>query len=136
MITVQEHLKHIRQQGTRRSLIQTPEDYLAWATKQYGDNHENAPMHDSTVPKVARIDWGRWLIDCDCGTSLIVNPDWPYAPCPECGTVHRVIVFPENREAIEAAINQRAQKAQFWSPGETVDELQAENRAHGIGVEP
>ena len=125
----------------RHHKVKTADDYLTFATRQIqklrATGYTDLAIHDDHTPKRARIDWGRWVIDCECGAGNAVDPEWPFAACPACGAVHRNILYPPNREAIEAALNARPnQRNRFWNPDETLDQLRTENLAHGLGVEP
>lgn len=97
----------------------------------------------------ARIDFGRWIADCECGSANYVEPSDPVYFCATCGNATsggklRGVVFPENRAEIEAellervvfvnpklkpmdaAINARSAVpglVRSWMPGETVQTL-------------
>lgn len=62
-------------------------------------------------PVEARIDWGRWVADCECGGAEAVDADEPIFFCFSCGNSKnggalRPVVFPSKDELkrIEAAI--------------------------------
>lgn len=104
---------------------------------------------DITSPVVARIDYGRWLVDCSCKSSMYVDPSEPLFFCPSCGNIEvkgaaRKVLFPENLEAIEKEVLKRPVQepvkmspsntalnsrplypglARNWNPGETVEDL-------------
>jgi hypothetical protein len=129
MLTVAQHLRHIKPR------IQTAADYLAWATRQVQAKGDGSYIHDSATPVNARVDWGRWVIDCTCGTVVMVQPEWTYAPCAECGIVHQAIVYPAERTTVEQLLDVRQQRTQFFDPAtETIEMLIAENLAHGLPV--
>lgn len=97
----------------------------------------------------ARVDFGRWIADCECGSANYVEPSDPVYFCATCGNAAsggklRGVTFPENRAEIEAellrrdvlvnpklkpidrAINARSAVpglARSWMPGETVELL-------------
>lgn len=120
----------------RHHKILTPADYVAFARRQVERlrqaGYTELAMHEDDQPKLARIDWGRWLIDCGCGAANDTHPDWPLAACAACGAVHRNVIHPENRAEIEGILDLRPKKAQFWYPHETADQLRAENIQHGL----
>ena len=63
-------------------------------------------------PLLARIDFGRWIADCECGGAEYVDPADPLFFCCSCGNqAHqgkaRRVIFPENRAEIEAAVLER-----------------------------
>lgn len=98
---------------------------------------------------VARIDFGRWIADCECGAANYVEPSDPVYFCASCGNAAsggklRGVTFPDNRAEIEAellervvfvnpklrpmdaAINARSAVpglVRSWNPGETVQSL-------------
>lgn len=91
-------------------------------------------VHDSTIPVVAYIAWNRWVIDCECGAGNATDPANPFACCFGCGAVHERVQFPPNVQAIERVLLQRVKPStRNWFPQETVDDLIAENVAHGVG---
>lgn len=97
----------------------------------------------------ARVDFGRWIADCECGAANYVEPSDPVYFCATCGNAVsggklRRVTFPDNRVEIEAellgrdvlvnpklkpmdrAINARSAVpglARSWNPGETVELL-------------
>lgn len=73
----------------------------------------------SGEPVAARIDFGRWVCDCECGGAEYVDPADPVFYCMSCGNTQyegglRPVVFPKNREEIEAPIV--AGKYHSWKP--------------------
>lgn len=108
-------------------------------------------------PVLAFINHGRWLARCKvCANPIYVSWQTPIVYCPECGnggsTSAWSVEFPVNREEIEAALvarpveisnpsklirndvewafNARAVLpglGRNWLPGETVEQLMAEN---------
>jgi hypothetical protein len=103
----------------------------------------------------ARVDFGRWIADCECGAANYVEPSDPVYFCATCGNAAsggkwRGVVFPENRAEIEAellkrdvlvnpkmkpidgAINAKSVLpglARSWMPGETVELLKNQRSA-------
>lgn len=93
----------------------------------------------------ARADHGRWLADCPitgCGGAEMVSFDRPVFFCTECRNVawdHRLLPVlipePKLRNQVEAYLVARPEAAtRNWHPSETVKQLQAENREHGIRI--
>lgn len=95
-------------------------------------------------PIYARIDFGRWIADCECGGAEYVSPDEPVFFCMSCGNEDtkgdaRPVVFPEEneRKMIEAELVKRkvrrrrglidepdkGELPRSWNPGETIDDL-------------
>lgn len=112
---------------------------------------------------LAEINFGRWIARCpDCGGAEYVSPSEKVFYCLSCGNHSlggdaRRVVFPENREEIEAEVlsrevtqgrginpMDRAIKAQpkvpglsrSWTPGESVEDLKEQKRLakekHGL----
>lgn len=79
----------------------------------------------------ARVDHGRWLADCSnlacTGAELVTEGEEML--CASCGTVS-LVVWPSDAGDIDRVLNKRLTDNQHWTPGETVDMLEAENRAH------
>jgi hypothetical protein len=93
------------------------------------DAHE----HIVTTHLFARIEHGRWIADCACGSGVNVQPGWPEARCLGCGAVYSDVVFPLNRAAIEAVLVKRPGLAnRNWWPSESLEDLERENDAHGV----
>lgn len=88
----------------------------------------------------AAVNDGRWLVQCRCGSAQLVQPDEPRFFCIECLNDHVggqwvTVRFPSEVKAIEELLEQREDRgAMNWEPGETVEDLQAENEAHGVGA--
>lgn len=115
-----------------------------------------------TIPRSvsARIDFGRWLADCECGGAEYVDPDEPSFFCNSCGNAEfngelRSVIFPDEATmaAIEKALLARpvedsrgldaVEKAMLarpmirglsrcWDPWESVDDLKDQNRKAGL----
>jgi len=68
---------------------------------------------DKTSPLKAFVVTGRWAATCECGESYYVEPSDPIGYCyGQCGNAvlggkAREIIFPGNREEIEAALLER-----------------------------
>jgi hypothetical protein len=111
-------------------------------------------------PLVAYIDFGRWLVRCDCGQNNYVDPLERVMFCAKCGNKNsgmaRPVTFPHDsvRRRIERALLarpviehpkakdeiERARLAKpfydglrrCWHPSEPVDQLEIENKAYGV----
>ena len=73
------------------------------------------PAPDGAPPIVSG---GRWLVLCDCANGCSASPEWDLACCFECGAIYRRLAWPENREAIEAALLAVPMSARHWMPTE------------------
>lgn len=68
---------------------------------------------NNTSPLKAFVSAGRWLATCECGASYYVEPSDPIGYCyGSCGNAilggsAREIIFPANREEIEAVLMER-----------------------------
>jgi len=88
----------------------------------------------------AEINHGRWIARCACGGAEDVAPTEPVFYCLSCGNADndgRVmkIEFPEDREAIEGVLLKRPDmENRNWQPGESVGDLDFENREHGLDM--
>lgn len=118
----------------------------------------NWALVDASKPVQARVDYGRWLADCECGNAVYVEPTDPLFFCDACGNESaagkvRPVVFPANRLMIEAALLERPVRGEpgtrkrlgtqallnprlvrhedaprNWTPGQSADELRAERQ--------
>ena len=96
----------------------------------------------AATPMDAYINHGRWVAECgNCETAVVVDDGDLFFWCPRCGSgdVWTPIALPSDRSDIEAQLLRRngwrgTGKTRNWVPGETVADLIAENRAHGIGA--
>lgn len=102
---------------------------------------------------VACVNAGRWAVMCECGNGSYADPDYCFAFCAVCGNAStggdlRVVIFPDNRAEIEAALLEREIKSPFdigtqgifmpvsqpahkkmhrsWLPGETIEHIKQE----------
>lgn len=89
----------------------------------------------------AYVNWGRWVVDCGCCSAMALEGFPSEVKCFECGEV-QVVIYPAERDAIEAILALRPGKIlggtlaypnRNWKPGESVRDLQKENRDHGLG---
>lgn len=138
-----EQLFNRIQDATIYSLGDTPvnsaEMYLAWHAQQI-TSRRIARVWRSDLRPQARIEHGRWLVDCvACSTvtspqAAMAHPDWRLACCGECGAVYDKVQFPMRpvRLEIERLLLFRARENRNWFPLESVDDIRQENRAHGV----
>ena len=128
-----------------------PEPYLVMVRRMYmgmGFGALYEPHAGNTSGEVsARINHGRWLVDCaGCNSALVVDLSEPVFMCVECGNNHNdgkwfKVIVPQDRAAIEAELLKRPWNGRNpaeavnrnWEPGETVATLKQENFDHGIG---
>ena len=89
------------------------------------------PAAVSATVIAARLDAGRWLVDCPlgCGGAELVSNAEPWFVCLSCGSGgewYRV-ELPSNRADIEVEITRRDNVLGWsWNPGESIDNLRAE----------
>lgn len=102
----------------------------------------------------ARVDFGRWIADCECGGAGYVEPSDPVFYCATCGNAanggqYRPVTFPEKRLEIEQELLERKVivqayrkpvdaamtamsavpgLARSWRPGETVKALRVQRK--------
>lgn len=82
-------------------------------------------------PLVALVSEGTWGASCPhCASGIVINPEWPGAPClgTGCYRVFRQIVMPEDWRQIEEQLLVRSKHRQNYQAGETVAQLEAENK--------
>lgn len=105
---------------------------------------------------LARVDFGRWIADCECGGAGYVDPSDPVFLCTACGNLSsggkfRPVIFPPDRQGIEVELLKRNVIARSpsphptqvaltstpsipgltrsWTPGESLTDLIAEREA-------
>jgi ribosomal protein L37AE/L43A len=128
-----------------------PEPYMGMVRRMYmgmGFGPLPDPTAGNTSGEVAaRINHGRWLVDCPgCNSALVVDLSQPVFMCVECGNAGNegkwfTVAVPRNRAAIEAELlkrpingrNSASAINRNWEPGETVATLKQENIDHGVG---
>lgn len=120
----------------------------------------NNMKSSAVTPVNARVDFGRWLADCECGGAEYVDPEEPVFFCNSCGNSQfegelRPVIFPseKTRQEIEKLLMARPvddsrgidpiERAMFarpiiaglarnWSPDETIKDLKSTNRKAGV----
>ena len=128
-----------------------PDPYLVMVRNMYmrmGFGALPEPSEDNMSGEVAaRINHGRWLVDCPgCNSALVVDLTELVFICVECGNNHNDgkwlrVTIPRNRKAIEDELLKRPWNGRNpaeavnrnWEPGETLTMLKQENTDHGIG---
>lgn len=114
--------------------------------------------HVGGAPLMAFVDFGRWLVRCECGQHNYVDPDEPVAFCARCGNgnsgLARPVIFPMTMSEIEKALLKRPitehplakdmieaarlAKPVFlvltrnWYPGQSVADLLEMNSMYGV----
>lgn len=111
-------------------------------------------MNDIAIytPK-ARINQGRWVVDCAspiCTSAMTLGPPamdieervWPglsigqdVMTCRDCGYTTQGVEWPPDPRGIELILSWRPDPVtRNWEPHETLTDLVAENLEHGVGV--
>ena len=122
-------------------------DYYGWIRRMASGNGMRPPAANGVTAGgdiQAYIDCGRWLAECpDCHSAQVISDKTRDFWCLHCGNASidfkwRHIRMPRNRKVLEdvlvlrpAARSDRA-LTRNWKTGETVDDLKAENVAHGL----
>ena len=94
------------------------------------------PMPDLIL--TARVDWGRWIVDCPyCpGAMAAFDTDPSYFFCRKCknnGTYKPIKVeFPQEKGRVEVLLGNRPKANQNWRRGETLEFLERENVERGM----
>lgn len=85
---------------------------------------------DGAQPLVAG---GKWVVICECGDAPMASPEWNEARCFGCGAIYRHLRWPEDRLTIERVLTSRPSAlSRNWLPDESVQDLRAQNSAHGV----
>ena len=91
---------------------------------------------------LARVDMGRWLVDCDdCASAVVIDTEDLVFICPSCGSggQWQIVVMPDRKSDIEDILLLRpgfreSNKNRFWFPRESVFDLLFENLINGAPV--
>lgn len=89
-------------------------------------------------PLPARVHQGLWIVDCPCTGAEMVWLGHPIMWCASCGNRYcgglwRQVELPEQRAEIERLLSVRPFPVnQNWEPGETIEQLAAENQERGL----
>jgi len=114
--------------------VRSPVELCDWQVRALAAK-QVAQVHISDSVRVARVDHGRWIVDCECGAGLFVRRGWALACCIECGAQYHAVQFPVDADEIERLLLARQKREnQSWWPSESVEMLQRENVAHHVGV--
>ena len=87
----------------------------------------------------AVVNHGRWVIECpshECGGAVIASEGDPFM-CPYCFNASNEgrwynVQFPPDKKRIEATLLKRPDRNRNWLLGESVAQLENENRVRGI----
>jgi hypothetical protein len=115
-----------------------------WLVRMFGPKDVPFTPGDpspSDPPVEARIDWGRWVVDClmpNCGGAQAAFQTDKRFLCTYClntmfGGRWLRVVWPKRskKETIEEILNARPWEGnQNWRPNETMHDLRAENIEH------
>lgn len=103
------------------------------------ERYPQVPTKTAKVALPAKVNHGRWIVECPCGGAQLASKTDRRFFCIDCGNVlfegewvH--VDWPKNVEAIEQALSRRPFAAnQNWEPGESLEDLQGQT-AEGLGV--
>src|SRR3546814_17794304 len=65
------------------------------------------PRTTQSEPLYARIDAGRWIAECPCGSAHVVSPTDPHMLCTVCLDSWHPLIFPADPEAAERSEERR-----------------------------
>jgi len=96
--------------------------------------HQLKPMGVDGQPLKARVNHGRWIVDCECLGAEFAWEEGIFM-CLSCFNAshkhqYRPVIFPKNRKAIELLLLPRPVPYRNWYPGESLAKLKAENEQH------
>lgn len=112
---------------------------VAWTAPVPPEVAFAAKVGPSGTEIAAYVNHGRWIAECpDCANAQLACPDDQRFMCNNCanamnGGLWRRVIWPKNRAQLEAVLKLRPPENQHWTPGETVADLKAENKANGVG---
>lgn len=101
---------------------------------------EKALSKPTGKPLHAFINHNRWMAVCECGGAEVVDPVYNSMYCFSCFNIlnkgrPRHIKFPKDMPMIEAILIERDDPLnKNWMLTESIEDLEAENVAHGLPV--
>lgn len=98
------------------------------------------PPDRITGSAFAIVNHGRWIVPCPntpCRNAIMASEADPFFACDNCGVGWFKIIFPVNKERIEALLLKRPMLGGLpvhrnWILSETPEDLQAQNKQRGI----
>lgn len=124
-----------RDQHQVRSEKELRQAHAKFIAKRIARGARGIRLHDSPAPKVAQVNHGVWVFDCDCGSGVSPDPEFSAACCFGCGAVHTNVVFPneEDRLNVEHVLLARPKTSnRNWDPDESLIDLLVTNAEHGV----
>lgn len=106
-----------RGRGDEWALVPAAERVWRWAEQR--QQRRLVPPDGFIIgqQQYARINHGRWVADCPCGSAQVVTPADPRMACTECGLGWIRLVFPEDPAAAEAAVaDDLPHERNWWHP--------------------
>jgi hypothetical protein len=95
-------------------LLAPAERIIAWYEQRVGRRlpRPSGLLFGHTV--YVRIDAGRWVADCPCGSAQVVSVTDPRMFCVECLTGWHQLIVPADPAAAEQAVAWQPAHARFW----------------------
>lgn len=107
-------------------------DQMALKARLYPTLGFRLPWSSETKP-VPLVLGGKWIVFCECGDAPMASPEWNEARCFTCGAIYTGLEWPRDRQGIEdLLIDRPVALVRAWLPGETTDDLRAQNTERGI----
>src|SRR3546814_6130214 len=78
---------------------------LRWTEVHAQRRLPDIPRTTQSEPLYARIDAGRWIAECPCGSAHVVSPTDPHMLCTVCLDSWHPLIFPADPEAAEAEVD-------------------------------
>lgn len=130
---------HVKQAQRRSMILPTSKaaEIPARLWWQRDDVEFFLPEATADEPLAACINHGRWVVKCECGGAQLASADDPRFFCVSClnerqGGKWRRVTWPKNRRVIEKVLRERFTENANWLPGESVEQLRAENIENGV----
>jgi len=129
-------LDYAKREGARSVEERIRRIAIRYGRRYVDDRVAGNPVH-------ARIDYGRWIADCECGGAEAVDPSTPIFFCASCGNQKnngraRPVLFPSDWKGVETKVMSRrlaragsgdaidrqvtAHGNRNWRPGEEIEE--------------
>ena len=116
----------------------TPEQYLLQQRVSILEKRTRFPFLNWRLPFLHlgapvpfKVSDSCWQLACPCGNYPSYAPEWALAACFSCGAIYRQAPPYDWRDVQRVLVNRAKLGERHMLIGQTVEELRAENRAHG-----
>ncbi len=115
----------------------TGNKFFGISYQRYTESKRRVVTAPTSEVVYAYVNHGRWVVDCPwCSGAEFAFEEGAFfcESCRNAGAGGKPIraLFPATRQAIERALDGRPVQNRNWRPGESLQQLRAENIEHGL----